>query len=1182
MADGLTTMFGKAYDTVGSADKNLILQTRGDLKVKWGGKYIDLIKNGKINVDVDLLKKVDSKEDIYKDGLYLIDGEETQEVWLSIGGTLVNLLGEIGTTYVSYVAPQDVDAEGKFRALSNIGFFYESIETAQTAKIQQGLIYILAENQLYYVIEGKLVKYEPQLNIPNPLVIGTLTIDGNTANIYGSKDLSLSIGSDNYIKLGDTTVQVNQELVTYKDLQSWDFVGSQKGYILTTTENDESLLEVDIVRVRKYIDYSNKVKVTYNQLLDLISQKKLIEGKEYVIIDFQNEWEVTEPELTYLEDNDINVPNVHPITVTAVGYNSISRTAYVEGHPEWVIQYDINYKHFIKTYTQTDELGNTKSYDLYTKGKITKMSDELGNVANYDFKHRLFKYTSTSDEDTDWYFTFNITNDSYKANSLDWAEHHTNADASQVMNTNVKNNKIYIKEPTLERRFPDDPDNEEMKITIPEDYILFPNCSTHIPYGNSILESEGKFVITNEFYNNTFKKLVSETDVAFNLDFHDNTFQRVENCVLNAPMQFNIFDNDLLNVNFKCDQMMNNHITGTITTNNNGTSFPIEATNFNDNVINNITTSSISCYGCNIIKNIIHNIINCFISNTNLENNEIQDITGDSSEIPDVPGGDPVNPGGDDPVNPPSGSGITLLSSEPTATSVNSSMTGTHNYAAGGLDATASSSETIGTIAAVSDSYGQPTVYGVYVDENGNMIDLSSTSNVTFSGTNSTGYTVSAKILANNTTSQRKVHLWIQFADANELGYFSIYQAAGSGSVTPGGDTPSGGDTTGDTDVDEYLNTFKASSLSSTPLSSEKYSLLSTAMDKLDSFESNIMSDSMFVDDVLTLPSGNSTDTRNARRGWFMGLLLTALYPMTGPTTVNNAILTDAMSNWGISQSTNTNTYSVSTYEAKYKGLLQGSIAFSWLFGDSSFVNSFAPFASYTYQGSDGDLGASSSMGYYHAPKGQYFFPYPPTNNINATSGLMNRDEDAFILGQSLRSTSRGTTAREDIETGLSYYLSILQAATGKNNSSGDAYTLMYDTHWNGNRTVNNIKNTDSFWRSRPAWENNDTSVDSDTYNLNFGTASGKSGSTSYSTSYPSGHTGYFWNTAYCFAAIGGLSNSAVVNLFKRAYQYSESRVIAGAHWQMCVEMGRIAAACSFATLCGNTKFIEELQEAQS
>ena len=105
MADGMTTMFGKAYDTVGSADKNLILQTRGDLKVRWGNKYIDLIKNGKINVDIDFLNKVDSKDSIYKDGIYLVEKEDNNEVWLSVGGSLINLLGEVGTTYVSFLAP---------------------------------------------------------------------------------------------------------------------------------------------------------------------------------------------------------------------------------------------------------------------------------------------------------------------------------------------------------------------------------------------------------------------------------------------------------------------------------------------------------------------------------------------------------------------------------------------------------------------------------------------------------------------------------------------------------------------------------------------------------------------------------------------------------------------------------------------------------------------------------------------------------------------------------------------------------------------------------------------------------------------------------------------------------------------------------------------------------------------
>jgi hypothetical protein len=95
-----------------------------------------------------------------------------------------------------------------------------------------------------------------------------------------------------------------------------------------------------------------------------------------------------------------------------------------------------------------------------------------------------------------------------------------------------------------------------------------------------------------------------------------------------------------------------------------------------------------------------------------------------------------------------------------------------------------------------------------------------------------------------------------------------------------------------------------------------------------------------------------------------MALLLTALYPIKN-SAANNDILKDAMLTWGIGTwNSNKNTavaaidsYSVSTYEAKYKGLLQGSIAFSYLFSDSNFVNSFSSFTSYSYQGSDGDLG---------------------------------------------------------------------------------------------------------------------------------------------------------------------------------------------------------------------------------
>lgn len=54
MAEGQLTMFGKTYNSLGSTDNNLILLTKGDLKVQWGNRFIDLIKNGKVNTEDSL------------------------------------------------------------------------------------------------------------------------------------------------------------------------------------------------------------------------------------------------------------------------------------------------------------------------------------------------------------------------------------------------------------------------------------------------------------------------------------------------------------------------------------------------------------------------------------------------------------------------------------------------------------------------------------------------------------------------------------------------------------------------------------------------------------------------------------------------------------------------------------------------------------------------------------------------------------------------------------------------------------------------------------------------------------------------------------------------------------------------------------------------------------------------
>jgi len=74
MAEGKTNMFGKTYNTVGSTDSNFIIKTKGDLKIQWGNKYIDLIKDGKVATkENSLLKKVDSEEDIKGNGIFIVD-----------------------------------------------------------------------------------------------------------------------------------------------------------------------------------------------------------------------------------------------------------------------------------------------------------------------------------------------------------------------------------------------------------------------------------------------------------------------------------------------------------------------------------------------------------------------------------------------------------------------------------------------------------------------------------------------------------------------------------------------------------------------------------------------------------------------------------------------------------------------------------------------------------------------------------------------------------------------------------------------------------------------------------------------------------------------------------------------------------------------------------------------------
>ena len=151
-----------------------------------------------------------------------------------------------------------------------------------------------------------------------------------------------------------------------------------------------------------------------------------------------------------------------------------------------------------------------------------------------------------------------------------------------------------------------------------------------------------------------------------------------------------------------------------------------------------------------------------------------------------------------------------------------------------------------------------------------------------------------------------------------------------------------------------------------------------------------------------------------------------------------------------------------------------------------------------------------------------------------------------------------------------------------------------------GNRVVDRIKSNgepgEPYNRPRPV-DALSTEYESDSYKKG-GYSNGKyyydiEGTTNVtknlkgSTSYPSGHTGYGWNAGlvWCtmFSEFAESENTGdLEKMFNRAFKYGESRVILGAHWQYCVDMGRIAAACGFAMMCANKYFIEQVDYAQN
>lgn len=267
--------FGRTYNATGDTNADFLIKTRGQVKVQYGNKFIDLIKNGKLNVDVDILTSVDTVEDIgNEDGIYYV--KEDGSIYVVVDGVKINILGEVGTTYVSFISDQNTTGAQKYQALKNIGFIFETEDDALTSGLTSGLVYIESTGKVYTITEGVLKEFT--VAIPNPytkqFVIdkedqisdGALVIkgngkpnsiiledtyiyqDGQSATIDGP-DISLRTNGEEQVSITNDKTTVKNEALFNKDVSSDKFqshnASANRGFRLYISASGESILEVD-------------------------------------------------------------------------------------------------------------------------------------------------------------------------------------------------------------------------------------------------------------------------------------------------------------------------------------------------------------------------------------------------------------------------------------------------------------------------------------------------------------------------------------------------------------------------------------------------------------------------------------------------------------------------------------------------------------------------------------------------------------------------------------------------------------------------------------------------------------------------------------------------------------------------------------------------------------------------
>lgn len=298
-------ILGKPYLMVGSADTDIILNGKGNVKVRFGNAFLDLISNGKISKtdgNDKSINIVQNKSDIgTADGWYFVESEDA--IYFQINRVLYPVLSkrddiENSEDYLAINYNQDLTLEQIRTAQRNLKVIINNQDN--TATLPTDFVYFNSDDKVHYynnngtlvelylnLSSGGVVKDKVTINLENNLhgsgdlnVIGPnglqvknqqdylnivvnnneIVLDTNTSGIKFNSKEGITYINGKYISIGypptynynfevDGNIYVKDKAVLNSGIISDNFIEGMAGYRLENI-NSEWTLEVDNLIVR--------------------------------------------------------------------------------------------------------------------------------------------------------------------------------------------------------------------------------------------------------------------------------------------------------------------------------------------------------------------------------------------------------------------------------------------------------------------------------------------------------------------------------------------------------------------------------------------------------------------------------------------------------------------------------------------------------------------------------------------------------------------------------------------------------------------------------------------------------------------------------------------------------------------------------------------------------------------